>query len=63
MILERGVSEYSNSGQSEVFLATQEIKMYNTDITKYVVYNDMIEEVREYIQCESADLELFKAYV
>jgi hypothetical protein len=44
-------------------LATQEIKMYNHEINKFPVFSDVIEEVREYLKCEIADLEVFKKYV
>jgi len=51
LILERSVSEYTNTGQSEVFLAVQENKLYNTDVTKYLIFPDMLEEVRDYFSC------------
>lgn len=51
LILERSISEYTNTGQSEVFLAVQENKLYNTDVTKFLIFPDMLEEVRDYFSC------------
>jgi hypothetical protein len=43
VILERSLAEYTNTGQSEVFLAVQENKLYNVDIGKYPIYPDMLD--------------------
>lgn len=56
MIVEKSLSEYAITGQSEVFLATQELKMYNQDVAKMPVFAESIEELREYLRCELADL-------
>ena len=63
VIVEKSLSEYAITGQSEVFLATQELKMYNHDVAKMPVFAESLEELREYLRCEVADLELFKKYV
>lgn len=44
------------TGQSEIFMATQELKMYNHEFYKYPVLGEAIDEVREYIKCEIADI-------
>ena len=56
MTLEQSVSEYTNTGQSEIFLATQENKLYNSELVKYPIYPDMLEEVRMSLKCEFSDL-------
>lgn len=42
LTLEKSLTEYTNSGQSEVFMSTQEVKMYNPDIARHAVFSDML---------------------
>ena len=61
--MEPSATEHTMTGQSEVFLATQEVKMFNSDMGKLVVYPDMLEEVRAFLGCEYADLGLFRQVI
>ena len=61
--MERSLVEYTVTGQSDVFMAVQELKLFNGEISKYAVVDSSIQELREYVRCEMADLELFRKYL
>lgn len=63
VVLEKSLSEYVVTGQSEVFLATQEVKMYSHEMGRWAVMGEAIEEAREWLRCELADVEVFRKYV
>lgn len=62
-VIEKHGHCYTLSGQSEVFLAASEIKMFSSSFTKYPVFNESIEDFRVFCELELNDNNLFKSYV
>ena len=63
VIIDKYASCYTRTGQSEVFLATSEIKCHVEDVLKYPVLNESIKELRLWIECEYFDIEYFKSVI
>lgn len=54
---------YSRSGQSDVFLAVQEIRQYKHELYDYPVFPEVLQELTTFINCENADAQLFKTII
>ena len=63
VVVEKFGMEYSRGSQTQVFLSSQETKTFNTDLVKYPIFPDTLNELRTLISCEVADMELFKTWV
>ncbi len=62
-VVERYGTMYTRSGQSDIFLAVQEIKQYREDQYQFPVLPELIEELKTFIFCEKADVQLFETVV